>query len=425
MTARLAAGPEILLFEPDQKGHAREWIEHLIRWLSESSRAGFLSVVTHPDLAGELSQLAGRSGRSRIRIITMTPTEVARCNSQHLAVSGFARWLTMRRYLRDTRASHGLFLCIDHLSLPYGLGFASAGQLVSGILFRPSLHYEPGRKRRWKDRVRDVRKDILYRGMCRNSAIRTIWTLDPDFPAYAIKHYRGGEKIRPLPDPICKLPDKAVPAPEQIDDGPKRSTFLLFGVLTERKGIFNLLDALMRIEYRYASAMTVVLAGHVDPSIRDRLDREIKVLRGRRPELRLHLDNRHLPRDELAGYVANADIILAPYQRFVGSSGVMLWAADAGKPILTQSYGLLGRQVADYGLGLAVDTMNPSKLAAAMVSAMCTDPEHLTDSAGVNRFVASHSAQTFASRIMQDLLGFSFEDASISPSDTDTPTGTD
>ncbi|CAN0563221.1 unnamed protein product, partial [Laminaria digitata] len=196
MNVRLPTGPEILVFEPDQKGHAREWIEHLIHWLTDSSRAGFLSVVTHPDLVGELSKLAGRKGRSRIRIIAMTPKEVARCNSRHLAVSGFARWLTMRRYLRDTRASHGLFLSIDHLSLPFGLGFASAGKRVSGILFRPSLHYEPSRKRYWKDLVRDARKDILYRGMCRNAAIRTIWTLDPDFPSYAIKHYRGGEKIR-------------------------------------------------------------------------------------------------------------------------------------------------------------------------------------------------------------------------------------
>lgn len=400
---RSADRPHLLVFEPDGRGHAREWIEYLIDWTRKAPDPADITVLTDAPLARELSRHADMAGRSRIRICTLSRTETALCNSRRLAVSGIARWWTMRRHLEKTGANSGFFLGFDHLTLPLGLGWSLKGQPVSGILFRPSVHYTPAPGRTWRERTRNARKNLLYRGMTRNRCVRTIWSLDPHFPAFAAAAYPHGDKVRAIPDPVCSpvtLPRAAV-----RDPAPRRTTFLLFGVMASRKGVFELIDALMRIESSFARAIHVVIAGEVVPQIAARFATAAAELRTRRPELFLEIDNRRLQPAEIAGYVAAADVVLAPYQHFVGSSGVLMWAANAGKPVITQSYGLLGRHVADYGLGLAVDTTDPSVLAAAIVVAVREGAENLADPTGMSRFLEGHSPETFATRIMENALG--------------------
>jgi glycosyltransferase involved in cell wall biosynthesis len=64
--------------------------------------------------------------------------------------------------------------------------------------------------------------------------------------------------------------------------------------------------------------------------------------------------------------VSHCDVVLAPYQRFVGSSGTLVWAAALQKPVLAQSYGLVGELVRRFQLGEAVDTQSPDALSGAV-----------------------------------------------------------
>jgi len=414
----MTAAPHLLLFEPDARGHAPEWIGHLLERLVEQQRTVTVSVAVPPALAAELSGWTRRRGRTRVRVLPLRAIETALCNSPRLAVSGLARWWTMRERLRETGADHGIFLCLDHLSLPFGLGLGTGAADVSGILFRPSVHYpaDPDRAPPLRERVRDFRKAVLYPLMLRNPAVRAVWSLDPHFPAYAVERYRHGHKVRPAPDPAYPF-QLAAGAPKQADADadaplpmvpPGRTLFLIFGVLSERKGMLAVIDALRRLEPRFAASVAVMAAGTIDPPIEARLDRALTELREVRPEIWLRFDNRRLTMDEIAAYVANAEVVLAPYQRFVGSSGVMLWAASAGKPIITQRYGLLGRLTRDYRLGLDIDTSDPSEIASAMVTAVRRGPRALADPAGLARFTESHSPEVFTARILEGALGAGF-----------------
>src|SRR3546814_14935073 len=81
------------------------------------------------------------------------------CTHRRLAVSGFARWWTMRRQLAASGARHGLFLEFDHLSLPLALRLPlGPGRTVSGILFRPSVHYDRVGTATVAERLRALRK---------------------------------------------------------------------------------------------------------------------------------------------------------------------------------------------------------------------------------------------------------------------------
>ncbi len=399
---------DLLVLEPDGDGHAEEWLRHLLMYLGRQSQVERIWLAIPAGLRDRLTGQLPAHLRHRIGLLALTPTELRHCTHRRLAISGMARWWVMRRYLIRTGAEVGYFLSLDHLTLPLGLGLGASGRRLSGILFRPSVHYhEIGDYRpSLAERLRDWRKAVLYRGMLRNPAVDAVLTLDPFFADFAAGHYPGGHKVAPVPDPA--FPVAAIPANDDrplYDVPPNRHVLLLFGALTERKGVLHLLEALRRLPPAGARKTAVIIAGRLAPELSDRAARLEAAIRREQPDIWLKVENRWLSSAEISALVQRCDIVLAPYQRFVGSSGVLLWAAHAGKPLLTQDYGLLGRLVRDHGLGLAVDTGNPSALAAAIADMIERSPQTLLDARAAAAFVSQRTPETFASHIYASLRG--------------------
>ena len=178
---------------------------------------------------------------------------------------------------------------------------------------------------------------------------------------------------------------------------------LLFGYLTERKGPLAVLDALFMLPREIAARVAVLFAGRVDPALRDRLEQRRRDLAEHHPDLWLSIDDRRLDQAELASLVRHCDVVLAPYQRFVGSSGVLLWAARTGRPLLTQDFGLLGRLVRDHKLGLTADTVDPDSLAAGIERMVSEGPRTFVDPMAAQSFVAARTPHDFAAVVFQSL----------------------
>jgi glycosyltransferase involved in cell wall biosynthesis len=398
----------LLVLEPDGDGHAEEWLHHLLVYLGRQGEVERIWLAIPAGLRDRLTEQLPPHLRHRIGLLALTPTELRYCTHRRLAISGMARWWVMKRHLIRTGAEIGYFLTLDHLTLPLGLGLGAGGRRLSGILFRPSVHYhEIGNyKPSLTERLRDWRKSVLYRGMLRNPAVDAVLTLDPFFADFAADNYPGGNKVAPVPDPA--FPVTAIPAND--DRGPaglpeNRHVLLLFGALTERKGVLHLLEALRRLPDAIACKTAVIIAGRVAPDIYDRFAILEAAVRREQPDLWLKVENRWLSSVEIAAWVQRCDIVLAPYQRFVGSSGVLLWAAHAGKPLLTQDYGLLGRLVRDHGLGVAVNTGSASDLAGAITGMIDQNPKTLFDAQAAAAFVSQRTPETFASHIYASLRG--------------------
>jgi colanic acid biosynthesis glycosyl transferase WcaI len=399
---------DLLVLEPDSNGHAEEWLRHLLVHLGRQSQIERIWLAIPAALRDRLADQLPAHLRHRIGLLALTPTELRYCTHRRLAVSGMARWWVMRRYLIRTGAEIGYFLSLDHLSLPLGLGLGAGGRRLGGILFRPSVHYhEIGEyKPSLTEKLRDWRKAVLYRGMLRNRAVDTVLTLDPFFADFAIEHYPGGQKVGVVPDPA--FPAATVPANDDQTPGAfpqDRHVLLLFGALTERKGVLHLLQALRLLPPSVESKIAVIIAGRVAPDISTGFAENVAAVRREKPALWLKVEDRWLSSTEIATLVQRCDIVLAPYQRFVGSSGVLLWAAHAGKPLLTQDYGLLGRLVRDHGLGVAVDTGNPTDLAAAIAGMITQNPQTLVDTRAAAAFVSQRTPEMFASHIYTSLRG--------------------
>jgi glycosyltransferase involved in cell wall biosynthesis len=401
MPSQPAHEEKILVLEPDSEGHSQEWLRHLIDFVSAGD-AHRIEIVASESLCAALRPAVVNGAHRRVSLSPLSPAEQRLCTHRRLAVSGFARWWVMRRHLRRSGARSGFFLSIDHLSLPLACGLGVGGARLSGILFRPSVHYavlgsyDPTRA----ERLRDLRKALLYRLMLRNPAVDSVLSLDPYFPGYAMSHYAGGEKVQALPDPAhaASIP---VGSEQFADYAPAgRIGLLLFGYLARRKGPLELLSALQRLKPQTAGRVAVMLAGRVDPEIRDELEARRLELAQAQPSLWLQVADRRLDSAEIDSLIDRSGVVLAPYQRFVGSSGVLLWAARAGRPVLTQDFGLIGRLTRDYGLGLATDSSDPACLAFAIERIVEGGAQALFDPAGARRFVSSRTPEHFAAMVM-------------------------
>jgi glycosyltransferase involved in cell wall biosynthesis len=386
----------LLIFEPDAEGHALEWLQHLIAFAEAGTE---LFIVAPRALCAALERTMPPPTPVPVTLIPLGPLEQRLCLQRPLPIAAFVRWWIMRRYLKRTGADTGFFLMIDLQSLPLALGLGMAGRRIGGILFRPSVHYgeigpyspSPAERRR------DRRKDLLYRRMLANPALDRVLSLDPFFPAYARGHYPHGGKVEALPDPA----HPPVAATSIADPSPAgRVSFLLFGYLAERKGPLAVLAALALLPAGIAGRVAVTFAGRIDPALREGLEQRRLALAGTQPDLWLRIDDRRLDSGDLAALVDRSDVVLAPYQRFVGSSGVLLWAARAGRPVLAQEFGLIGRLTRDNRLGIAVDSGDPRKLAREIGRMIEQGPSTFFDHSAAARFVAAQTPQRFASLVL-------------------------
>src|SRR6266478_5374482 len=154
---------KVLILEPDSEGHALEWLEHLMAFVASERKDTEIWLVAPKAACQTLANAMPAGGADRIRLVPMSPLEL--------------------------------------LSLPLALGLGAGGKRLSGILFRPSVHYgtigpynpSPG------ERLRDGRKDLLYRLMLRNPALERVLSLDPFFPEHARRRYPHGDKVVALP----------------------------------------------------------------------------------------------------------------------------------------------------------------------------------------------------------------------------------
>jgi glycosyltransferase involved in cell wall biosynthesis len=388
----------LLVFEPNAEGHSLEWLQHLIVFAGDCVD---LFVLAPKKLCDALARTMPAEAQARVHLLALSAWESRLCLQRPLPIAAFASWWVMRRHLIRTNADSGFFLMIDLQSLPLALGLGLAGRRVSGILFRPSVHYgaigpyTPS----WAERLRDRRKDRLYCRMLANPALERILSLDPFFPAYARARYPRGDKVEAVPDPAHPSVEPAAPA---VDDFPPpgRIGFLLFGYIAERKGPLVVLAALALLPPETARRVAVLFAGRVDPALQDEIERHRLALATRHPELWLRIDDRRLDGGELAGLVDRSDVVLAPYQRFVGSSGVLLWAARAGRPVLAQAFGLVGKLTRDHRLGIDVNSDDPGQLAEQIVRMVERGPATCFDRAAAARFAAAQTPQRFASLVL-------------------------
>lgn len=364
----------LLIFEPENFGHQPLYIRLLYIFILENKLDIKVTFVIHPGIIHRVEtedKIQLRTIEDKVYIVLLKDAEIASSSHNNLWIRALNRWYLMKKYLKKTSATQGHFLQLDLIQLPLALKLPFLpGKKISGLLFQPPMLDFYGGKKNFKERIRNYRKKWFYARMLKNKHLSFVYSLNPLFPDYARKFFSNGKKVYHLPDPSMFPNNRVNLAAEDcsiIKNLKKtRKIFLLFGALTNRKGIFKIIEALSHLEQDYISRIALVFAGKLEDKIRFNFIKAVKYYKNNNPDACIHIEDRFLSTNEIICLLQHCNIVLAPYSRdFTGSSGVLLWAAGAKRPVITSNYGLLGYQSQKYNLGISVDTTNSELVAEA------------------------------------------------------------
>ncbi len=398
---------KLLLFDLSIYGHHPSYIQHFIEYWSQQISLQSLDVVVSPKFIQVHNDVVEKAKKlnSAINFVAITTAEEAalkpRDSGVNRTIRAFQEWDLLCNYATFLQASKCLIMYFDTCLVPLALGKKSPCPF-SGIYFRPTFHYAdfsnylPTRKHR----LQQWREKLILQRVLRHSHLRTLFSLDPLAISPIKNLYRQAEVVH-LPDPVVlpqdDLPQNNLKNSLQIDAD--RQVFLLFGALTGRKGIYQLLDAIALLPIELCQKLCLLFVGEANPTDKALIEAKIATVCQTKP-IQIITQYEFVSESEVQAYFQLTDVVLAPYQRHVGMSGILLLAAAAQKPVLTSSYGLMGEIVRQYSLGIAVDSTIPEQIAQGLTRCLVESTDSLGDRAKMQEFAAQNSAQKFAQTLI-------------------------
>jgi glycosyltransferase involved in cell wall biosynthesis len=401
----------LMLFDLSIRGHHPNYIQQLVEYWNTNCVSGRLEVVVSPKFLEEHSDVVDLANhlerREEIRFTAISSQEEAGLKPRNSFINrtqrAFQELNLLRKYAALVNATHCLIMYFDPYQIPLALGYKLPYYSFSGIYFRPTFHYAEfsNYQPSWKERLQQWREKITLARVLNHPNCHRLFCLDP----FAVQYLqnRGKNQVVHLSDPVTiyqrestqifKLKTKL-----GIELG--RQVFLLFGALTERKGIYQLLDAVSLLPSDLCKQLCVLVVG--ESGLVASLEKRIAALCQAKP-VQIVRQYEFLPEQDVPAYFDLADVVLAPYQRHVGMSGILLWAGAAQKPVLSSNYGLMGELVKQYELGLAVDSTMPSEITQGLTQLLTESPANVGDRQKMQQFAEQNSSETYARVIFQSI----------------------
>jgi glycosyltransferase involved in cell wall biosynthesis len=399
----------LMLFDLSIRGHHPGYIRHLVEHWCLRNNPGDLYLVVSPAFFKEhvdVVQLARRHKDQRVKFISISTQEYAALKPRDFKLSRvqrhFQEWKLLCKYASALNANHCLVMYLDTYYLPIILG-SSPPCTFSGIYFRPTFHYPQFSEYRGtlRDRFFQLCEKSILLQATKHSRFSSVLSLDPFVVEYMHKVHPA-VSITHLPDPIQLNLFVQTSSQHRLNSlgvDPARKVFLLFGSLNGRKGIYQLLDALMLLTDSICEKICLLLVG--ESSVAEKLDSKIASVVQAKP-VQIITDYEFVPEEEVIEYFQLADFVLAPYQHHVGMSGILLLAAAAGKPVLSSNYGLMGELVKRYQLGVVVDSTIPEEISKGLSHLLQAAPGVLFDQAKARCFAEHNSVDRFAQIIFDE-----------------------
>lgn len=408
-----ASHQRLLLFDLDSRGHHPGYIQHLVRAWCEQARPGQLDVLVTPQFLEKHQDVVNTATRPNVRFIAITSAEAETLVAgEALGDSfkgriqrAFQDWSILRKYLVALQTTHCLIMYLDTILLRLACGAKFPCQF-SSIYFRPIFHYgqfdqfTPTRRERfWQ-----FRDQVCLFRLLQNPQLHSLFCLDA-FAVEQINRAQAQPKALYLVDPV-HLYSHSERELEQLrrDLGiqPHRKAFLMFGVLARRKGMFELLDAIAELSPEVCQTLCLLLIGPVELDNKAELEEKIQRLAQSKP-VQIICRHSFVRDDSVQHYFQIADVILAPYQRHIGMSAILVRAAAAGKPVLAADFGLMGQVTRHHQLGLTVDSTASAEIAKGIAACLDSNFAHHYDRDQMRQFAEQNQTDKFAQLIFDRL----------------------
>ncbi|NJL35717.1 MAG: glycosyltransferase [Leptolyngbyaceae cyanobacterium RM2_2_4] len=403
----------VMLFDLSVGGHHPAYIQHLVRYWGKHQLPGQLNIVVLPKFLEQhqdVIELAHSFGDRGVKFVPISSAEAGTLSNRASFLKRKTRnlqeWKLFRKYADLLKPDECLFMYFDTFQLPTRFLGRNLPCPISGLYFRVRFHYgdfQPGAFS-WKERFQQWLERNHIFGVVKHPQLKTLFCLDP----FAVKYFdrvKKASKVVYLPDPVqlyteSELNPKTLGTELGVD--PDRQIFLLFGVLDGRKGLHEILDAVLLLPTELSQKLCLLLVGPIRFDHKVRTKEQIQAITESTPAQVVVCDQ-FIPDRHVQSYFQISDVVLATYQRHLGTSSILIRAAAAGKPSLSTDYGLMGEWTRRHQLGITVDSAKPAEVAKGMAQFLRESPQTFCDRDKMQSFAADNSAEHYASVIFQNL----------------------
>lgn len=393
----------LVCFDLSIYGHHPHYILCLSKGWAQRLASGTLIFVVSPEFLqvhGDVVNQCCKLSRT-IQFIALSDAEQAsllpRTSGLNRNLRNFQEWRLFAAYAEKLQADHSLMLYLDTCLLPMAAGLSFPCSF-SGIYFRPTFHYHTfsAHAKTRRDQIQIWREKIILNRVLHHSQFKRLLSLDPFAPDHIFPP--KGVLVEPLADPIntsWQTTTVNLKLRHELAIENDRTVFLLFGALTPRKGVYPLLDSLSLLPDSVGQKISLVLLGEANPQDQQRISTIVAKLRQQK-QIQILERYEFVEEVELHQYIAMADVVLAPYQKHVGMSGILMQAALHEKPVLSSNYGLMGELVNRYGLGLGVESSSPNAIAQGLEKFVETPEQIKIDRNKMAELVHQNSSVRFS-----------------------------
>ena len=404
----------ILFFDPRLMGHHMEFLHHVASYGVQQDTFR-VHLVVHPHVEEKAPSLVALANAHPEDVVLHPLTEqefAATERTETIFQRAIAGWEAAAMRARRVKASHCVFMEVNAYQPVLGLPRARRAPFqTSGILFFPYCRLEPASQKllpRLKTHLETLRKRWQLRWVLSNPTVQTLFLLNDPWGARQLNEELGKGTFASLPDPVPFVQDEA-PVPSSVVDWAnrkwdgQRTHVLLFGSLRRAKGVLPTLQAFRDLPGEHAARMSFHLLGRSRDDLTDTLSGLVDTLRYGQPRLKVHFEDRYLSESELSVALDRSDLVLAPYLRTEGSSGVLGHAASHRLPVIGPRTGLIGQLIESYALGTALERITPATLREALMAHVPNPRAHASVS-GMQRYADERTPTAFARTLTDTLL---------------------